>query len=59
LKLKEKRQINNYGTGYTQTYGGGMGGMPPVNNHGAGYSQTYGKRSIGKILLYILNLFLE
>jgi hypothetical protein len=30
MKIKEKRQINNYGTDYTQTYGGGMGGMPPV-----------------------------
>jgi len=47
----EKRQVNNYGPGYTQTYGGfmgGMGGMGGINNYGPSYSQTYGKRSIEK-----------
>jgi phosphoglycerol transferase len=40
--------------GYTQNYGGFMGGMSGVNNYGAGYFQTYGRnRSIGIILLLI------
>ena len=47
--IKAKRQINNFGAGYQQTYmGGGMGGFGPVNNNGPNYVQTYGKRNIGQ-----------